>query len=289
MASTSLVSCRPTHFVRGLWLHRSSPVVARLARASLLFTLSASVAACALMEAPTSPTPSRRFASPPSLPSIPVASDEVPTPRPVPSSGIDLIGAADALADLESYRVAIVSRGLVPSSATDGRVTMTSTLVQGDVPAAAFTMTGVDGVEGLADAPLRVIVIGDEAWLRSGTGRWTKSPGGAADFDAAITTLSPTELVSGFEALGRAFVKVGPEAKNGWPTTRYHVESTNPIAVEGGLTAGGIDVWLGRDAGELIGILADGTVDVDGTVTSVYLRIDVTHVNDPTNRVRPPV
>jgi hypothetical protein len=269
-------------------LHRSSPVVARLAHASLLLVLTASVTGCALMEAPSSPTPSRRLASPPTLPSIPVASDEVPTPRPVPSSGIDLIGAADALADLDSYRVAIVSRGLVPSSATDGRVTMTSTLVQGDVPAASFTMTGIDGVEGLADAPLRVIVIGDEAWLRSGTGRWTKSPGGAADFDAAITTLSPTELVSGFEALGPAFVKVGPEAKNGRPTTRYHVESTDPIAVEGGLTAGGIDVWLGHDAGELVGILADGKVDVDGTVTSVYLRIDVTHVNDPTNRVRPP-
>ena len=266
-------------------MHRPSALVAR---GSLLIALTASVAACALMEPPTSPTPSRRVASPPSLPSIPVASDEVPTLRPVPSSGIDLIGAADALADLDSYRVAIVSRGLVPSSATDGRVTMTSTLVQGDVPAASFTMTGVDGVEGLADAPLRVIVIGDEAWLRSGSGRWTKSPGGAADFDAAITTLSPTELVSGFETLGPAFAKVGPETKNGRPTTHYHVESTDPIAVEAGLTAGGIDVWLGRDAGELVGILADGSVDVDGTVTSVYLRIDVTHVNDPTNRVRPP-
>ena len=274
--------------MRGLSLHRSSPVVARLARALLLIALSASLAACALMEAPASPTPSRRVASPPSLPSIAVSSDEVPTLRPLPSSGIDLIGAADALADLDSYRVAIVSRGLVASSATDGRVTMTSTLVQGDVPAASFTMTGVDGVEGLADAPLRLIVIGDEAWLRSGSGRWTKSPGGAADFDAAITTLSPTELVSGFETLGPAFAKVGPETKNGRATTRYRVDSTDPIAVEGGLTAGGIDVWLGRDAGELVGILADGSVDVDGTVTSVYLRIDVTRVNDPTNRVRPP-
>lgn len=270
-------------------MHRPSAFVARAARASLLVALTASLAACELMEAPASPIPSRRVASPPSFPVTPVASDEVPTLRPVPSGEVDLIGAADALADLDSYRVAVVSRGLVPSSATDGRVTMNSTLIQGDLPAAAFTMTGVDGVEGLTDGPLSVIVIGDEAWLRSGTGRWRKSPGGAADFDAAFTTLSPTELVGGFETLAPAFVKVGPETKNGRATTRYRVEATDPVAVEAGLTAGGVDIWLGRDAGELVGILADGSVDVDGTVTSVYLRIDVTHVNDPANRVRPPV
>ena len=269
-------------------MHRPSAFVARLARASLLIALTTGLAACGLMEAPASPIASRRVASSPSLPATPVASDEVPTIRPVPSGAVDLIGAADALADLDSYRVTIVSRGLVPSSAADGRVTMTSTMIGGDLPAASFTMTGVDGVDGLTDNPLRAIVIGDEAWLRSGTGRWSKSPGGAADFDAAFTTLSPTELVSGFEALGPAFAKIGPETKNGKPTTRYRVEATDPVAIEAGLTAGGIDVWLGSDAGELIGILADGTVDVDGTATSIYLRIDVTRIDDPANRVRPP-
>jgi len=46
----------------------------------------------------------------------------VPTIRPIPSGGVDLIGAADALADLDSYRVSVVSRGLVPTSSPDGRV-----------------------------------------------------------------------------------------------------------------------------------------------------------------------
>ena len=270
-------------------MHRSSAFAARLARASLLVVVAASLTACELMEAPASPIASRRVASSPSAAATPAASDEVPTLRPVPSGAVDLIGAADALADLDSYRVAVVSRGLVPSSAADGLVTMTSTLIQGDHPAAAFTMTGVDGLEGLADGPLQAIVIGDEAWLRSGTGRWAKTPGGAADFDAAFTSLSPTELVSGFESLAPAFVKVGPETKNGRPTTHYRADATDPVALDAGLTAGGVDVWLGSDAGELIGIVADGSVDVDGTVTSVYLRIDVTHINDPANRVRPPI
>jgi hypothetical protein len=269
-------------------MHRPSTFAARLVRISLLVAIAAGLASCELMEAPASASPSRRVTSPQPAASVPDASDEVPTLRPVPSGEVDLIGAADALADLDSYRVDIVSRGLVPSSAADGRVTMSSTLIQGDHPAAAFTMTGVDGLEGSSDAPLQAIVIGDEAWLRSGSGRWTKTPGGAADFDAAFTSLSPTELVGGFEPLGPAFTKVGPETKNGRATTHFRAEAADPAATEAGLTAGGVDLWVGRDAGELVAILADGTVDVDGTVTPVYLRIDVTHVNDPANKVRPP-
>jgi hypothetical protein len=269
-------------------MHRPFAFAVRLAPVSLLMAVAASVAACGLLEAPASPFSSPRVTT--SQPAIasPVATDEVPTIRPVPSGAVDLIGAADALADLDSYRVSVISRGLVPSSATDGRVTMTSTMIQGDRPAAAFTMTGVDGLEGLADGPLHAVVIGDAGWLRSGTAGWTKSPGGAADFDAAFTTLSPTELVAGFEALGPAFVKVGPATKNGEATTHYRVDAADPVAIEAGLTAGGVDVWVGNDAGALIGILADGTFDVDGTVTPVLLQIDVTHIDDPTNKVRPP-
>jgi hypothetical protein len=263
-------------------------LAARLARVSLLVGVALGLGACDLMEAPASATPSRRVAASPIAVATPAESDEAPTLRPVPSGPVDLIGAADALADLESYRVAVVSRGLVPSSASDGRVTMTSTHIQGDVPAASFTMTGVDGPAGPTDDPLRAVVIGDEAWLRSGTGAWTKSPGGAADFDAAFTALSPTELVGGFEGLGPAFVKVGSETKNGRPTTHFRVDASDSVAAQAGLTTGGVDVWVGRDASELIGILADGKVDVDGTVTAVYLRIDVTHIDDPANRVRPP-
>jgi hypothetical protein len=269
-------------------MHRPSAFAVRLAPVSLVMAVAASVAACALMEAPASPLASRRVASPPPIVASPDPSDEVPTIRPIPSGAVDLIGAADALADLDSYRVSIVSRGLVPSSATDGRVTMTSTLIQGDHPAAAFTMTGVDGLEGLADGPLHAIVIGDEGWLRSGTQAWTESPGGAADFDAAFTTLSPTELVAGFEALAPAFAKVGPETRNGTATTRYRADAGDPAASEAGLTAGGVDVWVGDDTGALIAMMADGTVDVDGTVTPVLLQIDVTHIDDPANEVRPP-
>ena len=124
--------------------------------------------------------------------------------------------------------------------------------------------------------------------LRSGSGSWVKSPGGAADFDALFTTLSPTEFVGGFDALGPAFVRVGPEQKNGRATIHYRVNPTDPAAAEAGLTSGSVDAWLAQVGGALISLAADGTVDVDGTATPVLLQIDVTRIDDPANRIRPP-
>jgi hypothetical protein len=275
-------------------MHRPPAFAARLARALpiLLVTMFVAgvVTACELMESPASASPSARpGTSAPAASADEVPTDEVPTHRPEPSGEVDLINAADALADFQSYRVAIVTRGLVPSSAADGKVTMNSTLVQGDNPAADFTMTGVDGFEGVGNGPLRAIVIGDRAWLRSGSGGWVNSPGGAADFDALFTTLSPTELVSGFEALGPAFVKVGAERKNGRATTHYRVDPKHQAAVDAGLTSGGVDAWIADDGGALISLAADGAVDVDGSATPVILQIDVTRIDDPANRIRPPV
>ncbi|MBA2718502.1 MAG: hypothetical protein H0U52_04535, partial [Chloroflexi bacterium] len=215
----------------------------------------------------------------------PAATDEAPTVRPEPSSGVDLVAAANALADLDSYRVSLVSRGLVPATTTGGRVTMTSTLVQGADPAAQFTMTGVDGFAG---GRLQAIVIGEEAWLKEGTADWQKSPGGAADFDAAFTTLSPIDLASGFDGLAAAMAKVGAERKNGQPTTHYASEAGDDRAVAAGLTEGTTDLWLAGDGGHLVGLAIDGTWDLDGTPTPITLTIDVTNVNDPANRVSPP-
>jgi len=271
-------------------MHRPPPLAARLARVTVTLGVALLLTACDLMQAPASPTPSPRIGAPqPSAFDVPVATDEGPTLRPEPSGGVDLIGAADALADFKSYRVAIATRGLVPSSAADGRVTMTSTLVQGDNPAAEFAMTGVDGFDGVGNGLLQAIVIGDKAWLRSGNGRWVNSPGGAADFDALFTTLSPTDLVGGFESLGPAFVKVGPEQKNGRATTHYRVDPNNPVAADAGLTSGAVDAWIADAGGALISFAADGTFDVDGTATPVVLKIDVTRIDDPANRIRPPV
>lgn len=269
-----------------LRLPTSSRLRLPLLAAITLAGLAIGLIGCDASIARSTPRPSRLVATPEPRPTAtPTEIDEAPTPRPVPSGGLDLIAAADALADLDSYRVSVVSRGLVPASTADGEVTMSSTLIQGVDPAAAFTMTGVDGLEG---GRLEAIVIAEEAWLKSGSGSWLRSPGGAADFDAAFTTLSPIGLVSGFEGLARAINRVGEERKNGVPATHYVSQEGDEEAAAAGLTHGITNLWLAVDGGYLLGLAIEGTWDLDGTPTPISLTIDVTNVNDPANRVSAP-
>ena len=249
--------------------------------------LGLTLAGCDLMTSTTTPHPSRDVATPEPTPEpTPTELDEGPTPRPESSgSGPDLLDAANALADLGSYRVSVVTRGLVPATPVDGPVTMTSTLVQGTVPAATFRMTGVDGYAG---GRLEAVVIGDRAWLKEGAGDWVKSPGGAGDFDAAFTTLSPIDLVAGFEGLSGAIRRTGIESRNGRRAIHYHVDDGDAVAQASGLSKGSVDAWLAASGGYLVGLVIDGTWDLDGTPTPVVLRIEVTRVNDPANRVVPP-
>ena len=163
---------------------------------------------------------------------------------------------------------------------------MTSTLVQGDPPAAEFTMLGVDGFEG---GRLQAVVIGDEAWLKEGSGGWQKSPGGAADFDAAFTTLSPIDLTTGFEDISAGLVASGTARKNGIRARHYHVDASTPAVAAAGLTTGAADAWLAVDGGYLVAFVVSGTWDVDGAPTAVTLKIDVSRVNDRSNTVRRPV
>jgi hypothetical protein len=251
-------------------------------------TLAATLAGCDLMVATVTPRPSRVVATPePTLSPEPTEDDEAPTLRPDPSgTTTDLLDAANALADLRSYRVAVATRGLVEATPATATVTMTSTLLQGAEPAAKFSMAGVDG---FADGRLDAVVIGDQAWLKEGSaGHWAKSPGGAGDFDAAFTTLSPIDLVDGFDDLSGALHRVGSERRNGRPAVHYHADSNDPAADTAGLTSGSVDAWLATTNGYLVALVIDGTWDADGTPTPVLLRIDVTHVDDPANKVAPP-
>jgi hypothetical protein len=144
------------------------------------------------------------------------------------------------------------------------------------------------GVAGFSGGRLEAIVIGDQAWLKEGGGGWTKSRGGAADFDAAFTTLSPIELVGEFEGLSGAIRRTATETRNGRRSIRYHADADDAVATEAGLTEGSVDAWFAASGGYLVGFLLDGTWDLDGTPTHVVLRIDVTRVNDGSNAVRPP-
>jgi hypothetical protein len=146
----------------------------------------------------------------------------------------------------------------------------------------------MEGVDGFVGGRLEAVVIGDEAWLREGGGSWRKSPGGAADFDAAFTSLSPIDLASGFDDMTPALEEVGPESRNTRATIHYRADATNAVAANAGLSAGTADLWVDVRAGFLVGLEVAGTWDIEGTPTPVTLRIDVTHVGDRANVVKPP-
>jgi hypothetical protein len=265
------------------------PPFARPLRAVLLAAaLLPVLVGCDLVLAPESAKPSRLVATPEPTPEpTPAESDEFQTLPPEPSgSGSSLVDAADALADLRSYRVTVSTRGLVPATTPGGAVTMTSTLIQGEHPAATFTMTGVDGFDG---GRLQAIVIGDEAWLREGTGSWRKSPGGAADFDAAFTAMSPAELVAEFDVLSPTLKTVGIERRNGQRTEHLRADASDDPVAAAGLTTGSIDLWRATTGDALVALLVDGTwTGDDGQPNRVVLKVDVSRVDDPANRVVPP-
>ena len=266
------------------------PHECRLPRAAVLLAAVAVVlVGCDAMTLRSpSPRPTRLVATPEPPPEpTPTELDEVPTLRPDPSgNGPDLLDAANGLADLVSYRVTVTTRGIVPATPTGGAVAMDSTLVQGADPAARFRMTGVAGFAG---GRLEAVVIGDQAWLKEGSGAWVKSPGGAADFDSAFTMLSPIDLTSEFEGLSGAIRRTGVETRNGRRTIHYHADAGDAVANEAGLSRGTVDAWLAASGGYLVGLEIDGTWDLEETPTRVTLRIDVTRVNDPANRVVPPL
>jgi hypothetical protein len=254
-----------------------------------LVAVSVTASGCDAMIAPPTTRPSREVSTPAPTPSAtPEEVDEFETlpPDDVSPAPDDLVATAEALADLDSYRVVLTTRGLVPATTANGVVAMTSTLVQGDQPAARFAMTGADGFAG---GRLEAVVIGDRAWLREGGRAWTESPGGAADFDAAFTTMSPVELVRGFDALTPILARIGTERRNGIRTEHLRGDASNLAATDAGLVEGSIDLWRATSGGYLVALDLDGSwLDEDDTPVRTVLRIDVSHVNDRANRVTAP-
>jgi hypothetical protein len=135
---------------------------------------------------------------------------------------------------------------------------------------------------------LDAIVIGDQAWLKNAAGHWVTSPGGAGDVEAPFTALSPSDLVGNFEDLSTALTRIGPERRNGRSTVHWQTSAGDPAAVSAGLSQGTADAWLAADRGDLVALSINATWDIDGTPTPIVLRIDISRINDPSNRITPP-
>jgi hypothetical protein len=239
-----------------------------------------------------SASPSPTAASPTAAPTPSATPTPTPTPEPTGSAepggdGPDLSGAAAALDALTGYQLDISISGVLPAASGATGITM-SALVDRENEAADFTMSGFEGLP-TAGAGLRVILIGDDAWLDLGTGTFVATPGGASTYSGLVDSLSPSALLGDLQTDSfSALPAVGQEQKNGVATTHYHADGSNPLFGARFGPEGMTDVWIANDGGFLVSMTVSGTTDVDGAPTQVAMSIDLSRIDDPTIDIQPP-
>ena len=145
------------------------------------------------------------------------------------------------------------------------------------------------GVPGGATT-LRVIVIGDDAWVDPGTGTYIAQAGNAAAYQGIFERLSPEVLLQQVPAGGVAGAeRVGEEEKNGAPTIHYIAEGSSSPEMEESLGADSVlHLWVSRDRGHLVSMSMQGTTEVEGENTAIDMSMDISRVNDPAIDIRPP-
>jgi hypothetical protein len=238
---------------------------------SLLIPLALAVAACSgatssgapsassggggTSAAPTTavatPTPAATSAGTSSAPSVAIA---------LPSFDISQLTAG--LANVNSYRVSITIAGVEQYKA----IVVTKPVLSRDI-----TMAG----------GMRIVVIGDEAWMGQAGAPLQAAPNAMAT--ALFKNFDPTFLVGAYSGAGwaQSSHEVGTEQKNGVNAKHYHIDSTTIAGGFTGLPAGAsIDVWI-ADEGYLVALETKGFPSGD-------MSIQVTGVDDPANKVERP-
>jgi hypothetical protein len=242
----------------------STPSVSPAGTAVPSPTAAATVAVVAATPTPTTPAPTEP--TPPAAPSAVTS----PSPSTSPAPVVDPVVAASALSSLGSYRVSTAGR------TAQGPFTAEMVVVQRPTPARSATIT-------TGSSKIRIVTIGPKAWIdRTGKGRL--APGAFGLIDGTLGAFEPSTLVSLFG--GTAWLRVGPEVKNGVPATHYHADGTTGTGPGGATFPPGasIDLWVSAE-GRLVAFEAN---DFPGEAGASDLRIEVTRQDDPANRVTKP-
>jgi hypothetical protein len=190
----------------------------------------------------------------------------LPSDLAIPS--FDLGSLVANLDNVDSYRVSI--------SSVDGQQ-YSGTVVTKPEVARDITI-------GSGDSATRIVIIGDEAWMGSGSGPLTSAPSQLVA--GMIPLFDPMMLLGAFGGLSMSEYaqNLGEEEKNGQPTTHYKVDVASlPNLAQLGMPATAtVETWVADD-GYLVSFAA---TDFGGDGKN--LTIDVTNVNDPANVVERP-
>lgn len=193
--------------------------------------------------------------------------------------------ALDAL-DSYAFRVEIQSTTL----AANGTATTTHQLMSGVVvnkPAKASSLEqGELDASGTLTNGTGIMVIGTEAWIRSGdaTSPWTAIPAAQADvFIQSMAAFRPEQMFSlYFAGIGGNFTEAGQESKNGVQTTHYKGdEAVGSIlgAIAGFQGTWSSDVWIAKDGGFLVHSEAGAEAAAGAAAGSYKITVDITDPN----------
>jgi hypothetical protein len=180
----------------------------------------------------------------------------------------DIGQLAKGLENVDSYRVSISINGAEQYSG----VVVTK-------PVLSRSVTINQG-----GSPTHIIVIGTDAWIATGDGPYAKAP--AELGSGMLAAFDPTLLVGAFSGAGWAenSTNVGVEQKNGVSATHYRIDSGTLIGALASLAPGAsIDVWI-ADKGYLVALETKGV----GATAGQDMSIQVTNVDDPSNKVEQP-
>jgi len=249
----------------------------------VLFVLALLASACGGTASPAPASGAPSTVTPTTEPST----EPTDAPGVTPPSGTDIDDAAAALDALSTYQLDITVAGIVPAASGASGITMTA-IVDRENDAVDFTLAGFEGLATAGDS-LRVILIGDDAWLDLGTGTFLPQPGGADSFGGMVESLTPAELLTSVPPDSfSGLIPVGQEERNGVATTHYRLDSSVPGFADSLGPDGEAEIWIAADGGYLVSMTMIGTTEVDGESVDVDMSFDISRVNDPTIDIQPP-
>lgn len=205
-----------------------------------------------------------------------------------PGNGAEAFGAATTALDaLDSYAflVDITSSSTTGSTTTTSRTQMSGVVVNSPEKANSLVQADLDEAGNITSGT-EIVIIGDQAWLRSlpGDEPWTAIPAAQADaFIQSMAGFRPEQMFSMyFAGIGGNFAVVGTETKNGVETTRY--KGDEAIGAMLGAIAGfqgswSSEVWIASDGGFLVRSEASAQAAAGPDAGGYSIIVDITEPN----------
>jgi hypothetical protein len=192
-----------------------------------------------------------------------------------PEASLNVGGAASGLSNLQSYKMTMQVTGASAAS-------IDVVVINGALPARSVSTTS--GSEAF-----RIIEIGEDVWVDSGTGTYIKGAMTKVQADAMLVSFDPGTFMANLSKTDAAkyLQPQGVENKNGVNAAHFHADSTTPVPagasqIPAGATA---DLWVAVDGGYLVALEAKGFSTSSGLSDTT---VEVTNINDSTLTVSPP-